>query len=394
MRASLTERQNMMVGTLWITYALFYLGRLNLSVALPALALDLGVGRAEAGALGTAFFWVYGISHFVVGEIGSRASPFRIVSAGLLAIALVNIAFAMQTSLAVMLVLWGLNGVAQAAGWAPMFRILAERLDRAHLKRISTIMPFSYVFGTALTWTLIGAVSGGGAWRTAFWLPGILLLFVWAFWRKARVDAPGGGAAGFRLADVLAEVRAIWFALLAAALTGFVFNGALIWLPSYILDSGLIAEGLVGFVSAVLQVIAASGLLLARFLVMRSGQAFPAAVLLFLATALAFLSMTATDGVAALALVAAGLVTLNGAMGLVVSSMPLLLAPPGRTSSVTGSVNMMSNFFGGMAGFTIGGLVELAGWSPVFAVWAGALLVASAVIWWKRAEENRWASAH
>ena len=55
MRTPLSKQQNMMVGTLLVTYALYYLGRVNISMVLPALALDLGVSRAEVGALGTIF---------------------------------------------------------------------------------------------------------------------------------------------------------------------------------------------------------------------------------------------------------------------------------------------------------------------------------------------------
>ena len=138
---SLNKRQNVIVGTLWITYALFYLGRVNLSVVLPALALDLEVGMAEVGALGTVYFWVYGIAHFVSGQVGSQVSPFRMVGFGLLGIALVNIAFAFQTSLLVMLLLWGINGIAQSAGWSPMFRILAERLDRGKSSGFPLLCP-------------------------------------------------------------------------------------------------------------------------------------------------------------------------------------------------------------------------------------------------------------
>lgn len=393
MRTSLSKQQNKMVGTIWITYALFYLGRVNVSVVLPLLALDLDVSRAEVGALGTAFFWVYGISHFIMGEIGSHVSPFRIVSIGLLAISLVNIAFAFQTSLIVMLLLWGLNGVAQSAGWAPMFRILAERLDRSHIKRISTVMPFSYVFGTALTWTLIGVVAAGDDWRIAFWLPGGLLLLVLAFWRKAGIDAPKSKSSGVRFLVIVSEARGIGFALVAAALAGFVFNGTIIWLPTYILDTGLIAENLVGLAAALMQVIAITGLFLARYRVARSNQVFVTAALMLAAAGIALLLLTVTGGLLALLVVAVALIFLNGAFGLAVSSMPLLLAPPGRASSVTGSINMMSNFFGGMAGFSIGALVEFSGWGAVFALWGAVLLLAALVLWKKRAEENRWAGA-
>ena len=387
------QRQNSIVGVIWITYACFYLGRVNLSVVLPLLALELDASRAEVGALGTVFFWVYGVSHFVSGQVGTRVSPFRLVSLGLLGIALVNFAFALQTSLIVMLLLWGVNGVAQSGGWSPMFRILAERLERSQIKRVSTLMPFSYVCGTVMTWTLIGLVAGGGDWRIAFWLPGVLLLVVLIFWRRAGIDAPRSRSGGLRLSVIIAESRGIAFALVAAALAGFVFNGSVIWLPTYILDTGLISEHLVGVVAALLQVIALGGIALARLQVRRSNQVFATAALLLTGAGIALLVLVASEGIVALLVMAAALLMLNGAFGLTVSSMPLLLAPPGRAASVTGSINMMSNFFGGMAGFSVGALVESSGWTTVFGLWGVFLLLAALIVWWKRAEENRWADA-
>ena len=312
------------------------------------------------------------------------------VSLGLLGIALVNIAFAFQTSLLVMLLLWGVNGIAQSAGWSPMFRILAERLDRGQVKRVSTVMPFSYVFGTALTWTFIGVVAGGSGWRIAFWLPGLLLLLVLAFWRQAGIDAPKSQPRRIRPGAVIAEARGIAFALVAAALGGFVFNGTIIWLPTYILDTGLIAEQLVGLAAAAMQVMAIGGLFLARYRVVRSNQVFVTAALMLALAGGALLLLTVTGGALALLVIVLALVMLNGAFGLTVSSMPLLLAPPGRASSVTGSINMMSNFCGGFAGFSIGALVDSSGWSAVFGLWGGVLLLAALVIWRKRAEEHRW----
>ena len=379
-----------MVGTLWITYALYFLGRVNVSVVLPVLAVDLGASRAEVGALGTVFFWIYGIGHFVSGEIGSHVSPFRMICFGLLATAIINLAFAFQTSLIVMLILWGLNGVAQSGGWSPMFRILAERIQPSRIKRVSTAMPFSYVFGTAITWTLIGSVAVGENWRVAFWLPGLLLLVVLAFWRKAGIDAPKTKSSGLRLATIIGEARAISFNMLAAAMSGYVFNGTLIWLPTYILDTNLFAENLVGAAAAFTQVIAIMGLFIARYRVVRGGQVFGTAVQMLTLAGIAFLLLATAEGLLLLLVVAFALMMMNGAFGLVVSSMPLLLARPGRASSVTGSVNMMSTFFGGMAGFSIGGLVELSGWPVVFGLWGALLLLTALVIWRRRAEENRW----
>ncbi len=377
-----------MVGALSTTYGLFYLGRANISVVLPVIALDLGLSLAEVGALGTVFFWVYGIFQFISGEIGSRVSPYRIVSIGLLGTAIVNLAFSFQTSLIAMLALWGINGMAQSGGWSPMVRIMAERVEPQRLKSASTLMPFGYVIGTAVTWTLIGAVSAGENWRIAFWLPGLLLLLVLVFWRKAGIDAPKAQPSRFRPATVLAEARGIAFIMMAAALVGFVRNGSLIWLPTYILDTGLIAENLVGMVAALTQVIALLGLLLARRRVGSSDQVFVTAVLMFSAAGFGFLLLTASTGLIAIALVAFAIMMLNGAFGLAVTSIPLLLAPQGRASSTAGTVNMMATLIGGTAGFAIGGLVELSGWAAVFGLWGALLLLAAFLIWRRRHEED------
>ena len=377
-----------MVACLLVTYALYYLGRVNISMVLPALALDLGLSRAEVGTLGTVFFWVYGIFHFISGEVGSHVSPFRLVSLGLLATAALNLAFSFQSSLSIMLILWGLNGVAQSGGWSPMFRILAERLDRVHIKRVSTIMPFSYVVGTAITWVLIGAVATGENWRIAFWFPGLILLLVLAFWRIAGIDAPRSRSSGIRVAVVIAEARGIALVMLAAALSGFVFNGTIIWLPAYILDAGFVADNMVGAVAALTQLIAIAGLLLARFRVARGNLVFDTAVQLFAAAALGFMLLTITTGPFAIAALTCALLGLNGAFGLTVSSMPLLLAPAGRASSTAGAINMMSTFFGGMAGFSIGALVDLGGWSAAFGLWGSLLLLAALLIWRQRHKER------
>ncbi|MCY3833371.1 MAG: MFS transporter [Chloroflexi bacterium] len=387
-RASLAKRPNLMVGTLCVTYGLFYLGRVNISVVLPLLAVALNASLAEVGILGTVFFWVYGCGNFIFGEVGSHISPKRIIGISLLITAIVNLAFGFQSSLMWMLALWGVNGLAQAGGWSPMVRILAERLDPSRIKRMSTIMPFSYVIGTVVTWTLIGALAAAENWRIAFWLPGIALLLAAILWRTAGIDAPRRQSSGIRPATILAEARGVAFALFVSALAGFVRNGSIIWLPTFILDSQLIADNLVGALAALTQLVAIPGLLLARQGVMRSNRVLATAAFLLGAAGLAFLLLTLTIDLLSIAVVCLAMMILGGAFGLVTSSMPLILAPPGRASSVAGTLNMMATFAGGLAGFSIGALVEHSGWGAVFGLWGVALLLASLLTWRHRHVEN------
>ena len=385
---ALSRRQILTVAVICVTYGLFYLGRVNISVVLPLIAVELDVGRAEIGILGTVFFWVYAVGNFVNGQLGSHFSPNRLVGLGLLFSAIANLLFSFQASLLMMLVLWGINGFAQSAGWPPMIRILAERLHPSHLKRVSTVVPVSYVVGTVATWALIGALAHGESWRVAFWLPGLVLMLTAALWWKGGIDAPSREPSRIRVAAIVAEGRAVAFALLVSALAGFVRNGSIIWLPTYFLDSQLIAPHLVGAVAALTQIAAIPGLMLARQLVVRTNQVLLTCALMLGGCGLVFVLLSATSGALSLAVVCLAMMILGGAFGLVTSSMPVILSPPGRASSIAGTLNMMATFAGGLAGFSIGAIVERNSWNAVMALWGIILLLAAAVTWRYRHEED------
>ncbi|MCY4063816.1 MAG: MFS transporter [Chloroflexi bacterium] len=392
-QSALVKRQNLLVGALCTTYGLLYLGRVNISVVLPLLAIELDVSRAQVGILGTVFFWTYGIGNFVNGEIGSHVRPYRVIGVGLLVTAIVNLVFGFQTSLLLMLVLWGINGLAQSGGWPPIVRILAERLDPSRIKQVSTVIPVSYVIGIVVTWTFVGAVAAGENWRLAFWLPGLILLLTAGLWWKGGIDAPTTDSKGVRLSTIMAEARGVAFALAVSALAGFVRNGSIIWLPSYILDGQLISDDLVGAVAALTQVVAIPGLMLARLRVVRTNQVLVTGAYMFSAGGLAFVLLSATSGISAIVVLCLAMMILGGAFGLVTSSMPVILSPPGRTSSIAGTLNMMATFAGGVAGFGIGAIVEHSGWNAVFGVWGIMLLLAAAITWRHRHEEDRWSGA-
>ena len=59
----------------WGTYAAYYLGRVNLAVALPAIQDEFGWSRAAVGLIGAALYWTYAAGQLVNGHLGDRISP-------------------------------------------------------------------------------------------------------------------------------------------------------------------------------------------------------------------------------------------------------------------------------------------------------------------------------
>lgn len=387
--ANLTPEQRRIVLTAWGTYACYYLGRLNLSIALPALATALAISRAEVGILGTVFFWTYGIGTLVNGELGNILRPRLLVGAGLLLIIVVNIAFSLQTSLLVMAILWAINGVAQSTGWSPLLRVITDHLSAPQRAQISTLFPISFQIGAAVTWVLTGALVAAWGWQAAFSIPGLLLLLTLAHWWRSGIDGRATEAARFDPAASLGDLRGFAPLLLANALGGFALVGTVLWAPTYVVDTGFVPTSATGIVSAAMPLFGIAGMVGSGALMRRSGRAEVTAIqLLLIGVALMLVALPLPLLGQALVLLLA-LTVLGGLGGIMTSAIPVQFAGNGRTSSTVGIFNSAFNLGGGFAGVASGALLESSGWNAVLLLWAGALAAALVLIYRFRAAQTR-----
>lgn len=392
-----------MMTLCWGLYALLYLGRLNISPALPAIASDLSISRAEVGLIGTAFFWVYAVGQFVNGNLGNTIRPRVMIAMSIALVALTNLAFAMITSLEAMIVIWGICALGHSMSWGPMLRILAERLNEAQRKRISTIFPMSYQLGSALAWLLSGWLVALFGWQAAFTVPGLLLAVLLVVWWLVRIDAPLKAPiaqaaptvqraerpvflrfSSKELALDLADVR---LALFGAAMLGFVNVGVVIWLPTYVSDTEWLPSALAPALTALLPLFGIVGMVFSGYLLRRYRFALFALSVLLGLSAGAFAMSAVLPPPAQIAAVVLGIVCLGGSSGLALSTVPMVLARRGRTSSLVGTLTAVYNIGGGFAGFAIGALAGQQAWLEVFFLWAVCLLISSGLFWITRQRE-------
>ncbi len=378
---ALTGEQRRLVSGLWLTYALYYVGRVNLSPALIPLALALGVSRAEVGVLGTALFWSYGIGHFVSGQLGNRYRPRLIVGIGLAVAAGVNLLFGFQTSLLVMTALWAINGFAQSTGWSPILRILSERLGVEQSKRLSVFFSMSYSVGAAVSLALAGWLVSQWGWSSAFLIPGLIMAAGCALWWWSGVDSQAAPAAQPNwLRGVGEDLRRLWPVLTGAAFMGFVYSGSQLWMPAFLTDTGLFPAALAGSLSGIMPLLSAGGMLLAGLVLSRSGNALRVLRGFLALTGAGALGAALTFGALQVAGVGVMMFALGGVMALLLTSLPLAYSPPGRTSSIAGTTGAAQYIGGGLSGVLIGGAIEGVGWVGVLALWAGCVLVTLALL--------------
>ena len=376
-----TSTEKKLIYRCWLTYTAFYLGRVNISPAFPLIAVALGMSLGEVGWLGTVFFWSYGIGQLVHGQLGNVIRPRWMVFFGLLTIAATNLLFSTQQTLIPLLILWAINGFAQAAGWGPLLRILNTNFDQNQSRKLATPFAMSFQIGTSISWIIsLGLITVGSDWRSLFWVPGIVMTITAIAWWFSGLDAPLtiGNINGekIRLKEIFIEISSWWPLLFSAAFTGFAYLGLLLWLPTLIVENVPLPENWLRLQTALLPLIGVPGMMFAGWLLTSGRNPIRATLYLQLAFIASTMSSALLGNWVTLFALFIAVMAASGLASLTLSAFPLLLAKSGRVSSAGGLLTAVWSIAGGASGTMIGSLAEKGQWPIVFAIWTACIIFA------------------
>jgi OPA family glycerol-3-phosphate transporter-like MFS transporter len=138
-----------------LLYFTSYITRLNFSASIAEM-VSVGVfTKNQGGVIGTALFFTYGFGQIISGILSDKFDPGKIVAVGLVLTAVCNMLFAFSNSVAVMAVLWGVNGFAQALFWPPIVRILSYYFDDSGYAKGNLAVSYACHGATILIYLMI-----------------------------------------------------------------------------------------------------------------------------------------------------------------------------------------------------------------------------------------------
>jgi sugar phosphate permease len=404
-----------MFWLMWITYASFYLLRVNVSIAMPGMMEDYGLTKTNMGLVLSSLFLMYAVGQFINGQLGDRLNSRRIIFIGLLASAVLNVIFGLAGGvLGILIVVWGLNGYFQSMGWGPTVKAMANWFPRKVRGKTSGRLGTSYIIGGALSWLLAGTIVRYMDWRFAFFLPAVVcagLAFHWYIRARNAPEEVGlpsleeqeegvdnrevreDSHIGFRqtLTMTLANPY-VWFAGLALFGLNIVRYGFMSWAPTYMFEEQGAAISMAAYKAVAFPIAGGLGAIFAGwasdriFKQRRSPVAFTMLVLLALSCFL-YRVVPGDNWVLSLAiLLIIGFLTF-GPHVLLVAALPCDLGSRKAASSVTGFIDAMGYLGASLTGVGTGFLVQRYGWNAGFGFWvAGAVFAALMMlpIWFKR----------
>lgn len=392
--SNISRWQKRILTTAWLTYASFYLLRVNMSVAIPGIIQEFGISKTEMGSVLTALFAAYAVGQFINGQFGDNFSAKKLVGIGLFVSTLINLIFGYTSGvLLIMILLWGLNGFFQSMGWAPTVKIVASWFPAHKRGKASGILGSSYQIGNAASWVLAGFVAERFGWRFVFWVPTaftLLILIGWVNRLKERAEDEGFEPVevvkktnGFRdtIGSTLRNGK-IWKVALGLFGLNIVRYGFLSWAPTYFFEVQKAPISTAAYKALLFPIAGSIGSLTAGWIsdkVFR-GRRVPMAVIMLILLGLAslyFPRIPQQNWILSLIVLAViGFLTFGPHM-IMATALPMDLGTKEMAASAAGFIDGWGYIGAALTGVVTGFFLDHFGWQAAFYFWvSGAFLAA------------------
>ena len=382
-----------------MVYFVSYFSRKDFAAVMAGMISDGAISRANAGLVGTMLFAFYGVGQLISGYLGDKIAPKHLIMIGLSVTAICNASMPHLPD-AGMIVVWGINGLAQAMLWPPIVKILSTYLDRKTYVTAHLVVTSAAHFATVLLYAYVPLCLTFMSWQTVFLTASILAVISMTVFAVAislllpkegvveesmlgTVNAPFAPVDDEKLMTVLRK-SGIFTVFVCIIVVGFLRDGIESWLPmlySEAFNKDVSESTLVSIILPIFSILSISIVtVLYRKHILEnevSGSALLFAISLALAIPLVFfLSIDGTfSRVAALFITAFICGAMHGGNFLLISCLPGRFAKIGRSATVSGVCNSCVYVGAAISTYGIALISERMGWSATAATWCGILAV-------------------
>jgi sugar phosphate permease len=391
----------------YLFYIGYYLCRKNYAVAQPVFMSTFHWGNTDVGTIITAYLSAYALGLFLWGAAGDRYGARKVAICGISISVLCNLFMGFASSIPVMALLWGLNGLAQGTGWPSMMKTLSAWFGLKERGRTvgwwNTCTQVGEMVAAALGSFLISKATVSGLnqafhldcqWQYAFWGPPVCLvllgvMFLWAHRNRPEdvgLPSPEGkrvakarpepsqpkavqGESCWTMLELMGQ-KHIWILGWSYFCLKLVRYAFMFWLSTYMVKSLGFAPDKAGYMSILLPL---SGIVGSVFAGYASDKLFasrraPVTALMMVGLALGvFLySFLAADPMwGPVCLVWIGIMTF-GPDSILCGTAPMDFGSQKAAASAAGFVDGMGSVGAAIQGILLGFIADRFGWHAVF----------------------------
>jgi sugar phosphate permease len=358
---------------IWSSYAIYYFGKVNLSIVVPALlATYSNLSLYNVGLVSSGFFFAYAFGQFLHGQISERYNPFVYVSVGLIGSSIMNLLLGFSGGFFFALFIGEvMDGLFQSMGWSSCVR--ANALTQPNQRdRTTTILGTSYQIGNSIAWLISAYAVGAWGWRAGFFVAsgflfarGVLLLLT-----MPEVQPIPSQKMNSQIKNTLS--LPIILSGLSLCLLNMVRYGVITWIPLYLFQSGNLTVQQMGKVGLNVFLIPVAGVLGTLVYNQFKIKKDLISVVFLTCLAISFIIFPFTKGLLATIVLLIGSFFLYGPHVFLVTTMPSRFTDKQVVAASAGFIDGMGYIGTVLIGIIIPVLVTTAegSWTPVFIFWA------------------------
>jgi len=367
------KKINLTFWNIWSSYAIYYFGKVNLSIVIPALlATHENLTLYNVGLVSSGFFFAYAIGQFLHGQISERYNPFVYIALGLIGSSIMNVILGFSAGFFIILLVGEiLDGMFQSMGWSSCVRANALMQNPKDRERSSVILGTSYQVGNSVAWLVSAFAVGAWGWQAGFWVASFFLFFrgITLLLTKPKAEIQPKQDIGLQVRRTFSFP--IVMSGMALCLLNMVRYGVIVWIPLYLFTSrNLVVEemGKVGLNVFLIPIMGVVGTLVYyRIKVVKDVLT----IFFLLGLGLSFAIFPFTTGIMATIVLLIGSFFLYGPHVFLVTTFPTRFVEKKIVAASTGFIDGMGYIGTVLIGIIIPFLVTSTqgGWKNVFIFW-------------------------
>ncbi len=386
MSCKLTERKQIRLLAFlgWMIHFSSHITQINFGIIIVEFIQAEGVMKSSASVVTTALLTAYGIGQLISGFLGDKFSPRLLIFGGLLAASVCNILLPVAApSIAVMAVIWGVNGIAQAMLWPPLVKICSSALNTDAYNRIMPVIGTGCALATIAVHMCSPLMITLSGWRLVFYVAAAFAVVVAPVWffatgkllknvtfsvsKSQEVDHgenKTGNTAVWKLLPII---------LLSVAMLGILRDGINTWVSTYISETFKIESTDSILTTAVIPLTHMFVGLSTYWVLMGTKRDVFAAISVYFAITVGFLLLLLGAGTSSVVLsvmfIALGTAGLHGIGSLQTYYLPELLGGTRKISFYAGLINASTYVGSALSTYLFAVISEKHGWDMTIISW-------------------------
>ena len=407
MSQTIRSRAKAIAWLLMLVYFASYTTRINFAVMLVKICSDMNMEKTALAIVLTGLTITYGGGQIISGLLGDKIKAQRMLTVGLCIACTANVVMSFCSNVALMTVVWCVNGFAQAMLWPPIVRLMSMYLTDREYGYTAVRLYWGSSLATIMLYLVCPLLLYVMSWRIVMLLCaaiGVGILVAWVVLNPRLFTDLVAIASTPATDDTEKHTRVplpsfvylpIVLIMLGIALQGVLRDGVTNWMPFYLQETFHIPEENAIISTVILAVFSIISFSFFDFLFRKvfQNEVFCAAVIFVgsavCAGALYLSNLFSASVVISMLLMALIVAFMHGVNLMLITIVPKRFLKSGKVATYSGLFNAFTYIGAAASTYGFAALSEAFGWSFTILTWiiisvCGALVCLAATPIWKK----------